>query len=201
MYARRFRSFDWAFAVLGAAAVLSPFVLKAEPERQALQAGAEHERRLAAGGSCTALGQPKEALELYRQALARFEELADEAGQAAAWSGIGLSHTALGDTAAAISDQRRALSLRRGLGDLYEEGKALNNLGFAVHRQGELREAQGFYEQAQEAFERAGENGWWKAAVLHNLAAIYIDLGEPEAALRSQVRASLLSLPLAQPHR
>jgi len=326
MYARRFRSFDWAFAILGTAAVLSPFVLKA----QDLQIGTEHERRLAggeshsyrieaspgarllvtvdqrgidvvvevlrpdgstliavdsptdsegpesillppdasgplevrvlspnrgvapggyairlerlapeqerleaerltteaaarnregtaesrrlgadrfqeamvrwralgnrreearcalaAGGSFTALGQPKEALELYRQALERFEELADEAGQAAAWSGIGLSHTALGDTAAAVADQRRALSLRRGLGNLYEEGKALNNLGFAVHRQGELREAQGFYEQALEVFERAGENGWWKAAVLQNLAAIYIDLGEPESALWS----------------
>jgi len=140
---------------------------------------------LAAGVSFTALGQPKEALELYRQALAIFEELSDEAGQAAAWSGIGLSHTVLGETASAVADQRRALSLRRSRGNLYEESKALNNLGFAVHRHGELREAQGFYEQALEAFERAGENGWWKALVLHNLAGIYIDLGEPEAALRS----------------
>jgi CHAT domain-containing protein/tetratricopeptide (TPR) repeat protein len=140
---------------------------------------------LAAGGSYTALGEPKPALALYRQALALFEELADAAGQAAAWSGIGLDQTALGDTAAAAAGQRRALSLQRGLGNRYEEGKALNNLGFALHSQGELREAQGFYEQALETFQGVGENGWWKATVLHNLAAIYLDLGEPEAALRS----------------
>jgi CHAT domain-containing protein/Tfp pilus assembly protein PilF len=143
---------------------------------------------LAAGGSYTALGEPKPALALYRQALALFEELADEAGQAAAWSGIGLDQTALGDTAAAADGQRRALSLQRGLGNRYEEGKALNNLGFALHSQGELREALSAYQQALEIFHRVGEQGLWEAAVLQNLAMVSMGLGEPEIALTSHRR-------------
>ncbi|HEX3526724.1 MAG TPA: CHAT domain-containing tetratricopeptide repeat protein, partial [Thermoanaerobaculia bacterium] len=106
-------------------------------------------------------------------------------GQAAAWSGIGLARTALGDTAAAAEAQRRALAFERRLGRPVEEGKALNNLGFALHSQGDLRAALDFYRQALDVFQQAGEQGFQKANVLHNLAAIYIGLGEPDAALAS----------------
>lgn len=143
---------------------------------------------LALGGIDTALGQPKPALEHYRQALELLLALADEPGQAAAWSGIGLAETALGDAgnlAGAAAAQRQALALERRLGRPYEEGKALNNLGFALHSQGELRAALDLYQQALATFERAGEQGFWKANVLHNLAALYVALGEPDAALTS----------------
>jgi len=153
---------------------------------RALGRGQEEARcNLALGGIDTALGQPKPALERYQQALDRFARLADEPGQAAAWSGIGLARTALGDTAAAAEAQRQALAFERRLGRPVEEGKALNNLGFALHSQGDLRAALGFYQQALDVFQRAGEQGFWKANVLHNLAAIYIGLGEPDAALAS----------------
>jgi CHAT domain-containing protein/Tfp pilus assembly protein PilF len=153
---------------------------------RALGRGQEEARcQLALGGIATALGQPKPALERYGQALDLSLGLADEPGQAAAWSGLGLARTALGDTAGAADAQRRALAFERRLGRLSEEGKALNNLGFALHSQGDLRAALDFYQQALDAFERAGEQGFWKANVLHNLAASYIGLGEPDAALAS----------------
>jgi CHAT domain-containing protein/Tfp pilus assembly protein PilF len=153
---------------------------------RALGRGREEARcRLALGGIDTALGQPKPALEHYRQALDRFAGLGDEPGQAAAWSGLGLARTALGEAASAADAQRQALALERRLGRLSEEAKALNNLGFALHSQGDLRAALGFYQQALDAFERAGEQGFWKANVLHNLAGVYIGLGEPDAALAS----------------
>jgi CHAT domain-containing protein/tetratricopeptide (TPR) repeat protein len=140
---------------------------------------------LATGGVALALGQPKQALERYQQALDLSVALTDEPEQAAAWNGVGLARTALGDTAGAIEAQRRALDLEHGLGHLYEEGKALNNLGFALHTRGDLREALGYYRQALDALHQAGEKGFWEANVLHNLASIYIGLGEPEAALAS----------------
>jgi CHAT domain-containing protein/Tfp pilus assembly protein PilF len=153
---------------------------------RALGRGRDEARcRLALGGIDTALGQPKPALEHYRQALDQLVELADEPGQAAAWSGIGLARTAAGDTAGAAEAQRRALALERRLGRLTEEAKALNNLGFALHMQGDLRPALGYYQQALDVFERVGEQGFWKANVLHNLAGVYIGLGEPDAALAS----------------
>jgi CHAT domain-containing protein/tetratricopeptide (TPR) repeat protein len=146
---------------------------------------AEARCKLALGGIDTALGQPQPALEQYQQALDRFTGLADQPGQAAAWSGLGLARTALGDTAGAAAAQRQALALERHLGRPTEEAKALNNLGFALHMQGDLRPALELYRQALAAFERAGEQGFWKANVLHNLAGVYISLGEPDEALAS----------------
>ena len=148
----------------------------------------EARSKLALGGIDAALGQPAPALEVYQQALDLFTGLADEPGQEVAWRGIGLARTALGhvsDTAGAAAAQRQALGIARRLGRLAEEGKALNNLGFALHTQGELREALDDYRQALDVYERAGEQGFWKATVLLNLAAIYGSLGEPDAALAS----------------
>jgi CHAT domain-containing protein/Tfp pilus assembly protein PilF len=141
--------------------------------------------KLALGTLHFTLGRPEPAQELYQQALDLFTGLADEPGQAAAWSGLGLARTASGDTSGAAAAQRQALAIQRRLGRLYEEGKALNNLGLALHTHGELREALGFYQQALDVFQRAGEQGFWKANVLLNLAAIYSSLGEPDAALAS----------------
>jgi len=141
--------------------------------------------KLALGTIHLGLGQPEPARELYQQALDRFTELAEEPGQAAAWSGIGLARTALGDTSGAAAAQRQAVALQRRLGRPYEEGKAQNNLGLALHTQGNLREALSSYQQALDLFAQAGEQGFWKANVLLNLATIYGSLGEPEAALAS----------------
>jgi CHAT domain-containing protein/tetratricopeptide (TPR) repeat protein len=138
---------------------------------------------LSAAEMLASLGQPKAALTLFEQALARFEELADGLGQEAAWRGIGLARTALGDPAAAVAAQRRALALARGLGRPHLAGDALDNLGLALHAQGDVRAARELFEQALAAFDLAGERGAWRAAVLQNLAAVAADLGEPEAAL------------------
>ncbi|HEV7668918.1 MAG TPA: CHAT domain-containing protein [Thermoanaerobaculia bacterium] len=146
--------------------------------------GTEEARSLLArGGIALALGEPKAALDRYSEALGHFSALADEGGQAAAWSGLGLARTAVGEPSGAAEAQRRALDLERRLGRTYEQAKALNNLGFALHSGGSLREALTVYRQALDAFAAAGETGSWKANVLHNLAAVYHGLGEPEAAL------------------
>lgn len=141
--------------------------------------------KLALGSIAFDLGQPKPALELHQQALDLFTELADESGQAAAWSGLGFARMALGDTSGAAAAQRQALTLRRLLGLPYEQGKALNNLGLALHAQGELREALESFRQALDVFQQAGEQGFWQANVLLNLATVYGSLGEPDAALAS----------------
>ncbi|HYN19589.1 MAG TPA: CHAT domain-containing protein [Thermoanaerobaculia bacterium] len=141
--------------------------------------------KLAQGVIATGLGQPEPALKLHQEALALFSGLADEAGQAAAWRGIGQARTALGDTGGAIAAQRQALALARRLGLPYEEGKTLNNLGLAFHSHGDLREALDNYQQALDVFVRIGEQGYWKANVLLNLATVYGSLGEPGAALDS----------------
>lgn len=140
---------------------------------------------VAAGEMRAALGQPRQALAQGRLALARFAEVADAPGQATAWTDIGLALTALGDAAGALDAEHRALDLDRRLGRRREAAKVLDYLGLALHTAGDLRAAKGYYEQALAAFERDGEQGLWKGKVLHNLAAIHLGLGEPEAALRS----------------
>lgn len=153
---------------------------------RALGRGQEEARcKLALGAIHFTLGRPEPARELYQQALDLFTGLADEPGQAAAWSGLGFTRTALGNISGAVTAQRQALALRRGLGRLTEEGKALNNLGLALHAQGELREALESFRQALDVFQQAGEQGLWKANVLLNLATVYGSLGESDAALAS----------------
>ncbi|HSK78135.1 MAG TPA: CHAT domain-containing protein [Thermoanaerobaculia bacterium] len=154
---------------------------------------------LAAGDLHTALGQPRQALELYQKALALFVELADETGQATAWSNLGSARTALGDFSGGVEAERRALDLERSLGRLDQEGKVLNHLGLAFHSQGELRQALDFYEQALAVFDRVGENGLWKGKVLHNLAAVHMGLGEAQAALESHRQILALQRRLGDP--
>lgn len=139
--------------------------------------------KLALGRIEMALGQPEPALAHGEQALDLYTGLADEAGQAAAWSSIGRARTALGDPYGAAAAQQQALALARRLGRPLEEGRALNDLGLAFHTQGDLRQALGFYQQALDAFERAGEQGFKKANALLNLATVYGSLGELEEAI------------------
>ncbi len=138
---------------------------------------------LAAAEIDAMLGRPKEAIDLFAQALTHCEQLTDDLGQEAAWRGIGLARTALGEPVAAVAAQRRAVALAHALGRPYLEAEARNDLGLALHAQGELREARGLYEQALAMFRQAGERGAWEAAVLQNLAAVEIGLGEAETAL------------------
>jgi CHAT domain-containing protein/Tfp pilus assembly protein PilF len=153
---------------------------------RALGRRAEEARcNLMLGGIDASLGRPEPALEHYRQALDLFTGPADEPERMVAWSGMGVAQTALGDPVAAAAAQRQALALARRLGLLHEESKVLNKLGLALHTQGELREALELYRQALDVFDRAGEQGFWKANVLLNLATVNGSLGEPEAALAS----------------
>jgi CHAT domain-containing protein/tetratricopeptide (TPR) repeat protein len=154
---------------------------------------------LALGDLHTALGQPRQALALYQRALDLFVELDDEPGQAAAWSNLGASRTALGDFAGGVEAQHRALELERSLGRLYQEGKILNHLGLAFHSQGELRQALGFYNQALVVFDRVGEHGLWRGKVLHNLAAVHMELGEAEEARESHRQILALQRHLGDP--
>ncbi len=157
---------------------------RAEAIYRSLGRGSDEARcALARGGIALGLGEAKEAVDRYGDALERFTRLGDEGGEAAAWGGLGLARVASGDPAAGAEAQRSALDLERRLGRTIEEAKALNNLGFALHSSGRLREGLDFYRRALDRFVEAGETGSWKANVLHNLAAVAHGLGEPEAAL------------------
>jgi tetratricopeptide (TPR) repeat protein len=89
---------------------------------------------LSATGWCEAhLGAHREALAACQQALSIFQELGDDASEAAAWDVLGYVHHQLGRHHEAVAGYGRAIDLYRRLGDRYLEADTLTHLGDTQH--------------------------------------------------------------------
>jgi len=135
-----------------------------------------------------ALGEPRAALDFFRQAAERRLALGDPAGRADALVGAGLSSWDLGDTAAALAAFDKALSLYQAAGDRSSEAAARNNVCLVHLAAGALRTALPCFEQAVAAFAALGDRGR-EATARNNLGGVYDGLGEPLAARESYARA------------
>jgi tetratricopeptide (TPR) repeat protein len=87
------------------------------------------------------LGEPHEALTLYREALTMYEEVGDRAGQAATLSNIGLVYNGMGDGQQALAYYQQALPIREEVGDRAGESVTRYNIAMLYRAQGELAEA------------------------------------------------------------
>jgi tetratricopeptide (TPR) repeat protein len=124
---------------------------------------------LSAVGWCeTHLGAHREALAACEQALPIFQELDDDAGEAATWDSLGYVHHHLGHHREAAACYQRAIALYRHLGDRYLEADTLTHLG-------DTRQAAGDVASARDA---------WRQAL-----AILDELAHPDA---DEVRAKLV---------
>jgi CHAT domain-containing protein/Tfp pilus assembly protein PilF len=135
-----------------------------------------------------ALGEPRAALDLFRQAAERRLSLGDAAGRADALVGAGLASWELGDTAAALAAFDAALPLYQAAGDRSSEAAARNNVCLVHLAAGALRTALPCFEQAVAAFAALGDRGR-EATARNNLGGVYDGLGEPLAARESYARA------------
>jgi len=135
-----------------------------------------------------ALGEPRPALDLYLQALARRLSLADPAGQADALLGAGLVRWELGDNPAALDSLGRALALFQAGGDRSSAAAAQNNLCLIRLADGELAAARTCFEQARAEFAALGDGGR-EAAALNSLGGVWDGLGEPLQARDHYARA------------
>ncbi|HWM90151.1 MAG TPA: CHAT domain-containing protein [Thermoanaerobaculia bacterium] len=134
------------------------------------------------------LGQQRRAVELYREAASRWQELGRPEREAQAWSKLGITLWEMSELPAADEALARGLDLARGLGMAYEEAELRNGQCLVVHAGGGVQEALACYREALEFFQQLGETKE-EAKVLNNLGFAYFSLGEPLPAEESYRQA------------
>jgi tetratricopeptide (TPR) repeat protein len=103
-------------------------------QRQALrlnERGAQLRRR----------GNPEQAVEQHRVALAIVRDLGDQQAEALTLNNLGLALAQEGADASAVRHLEQAVTVLRELGDEEHEGQVIANLGFVHSRQGHSEEA------------------------------------------------------------
>jgi tetratricopeptide (TPR) repeat protein len=129
-----------------------------------------------------ALGESRQALDLYGQALPLWQALGSAGREADAWTGKGLASWHLGDNESAISEFERALAIERQLGDRHRLAMTRNDLCLVHHSRGELRQALACYEDVLGGLHGQGEERQ-EAVLLLNAGAASASLGEPRLAI------------------
>jgi len=129
------------------------------------------------------LGEVRQAIEHYEQALAISREIGDRRGEGNALGSLGIAYKNLGEVRRAIEYHEQALTVACEIGDRRGEGNRLGNLGLAYAVLGEVRRAIEYYEQAlviaREIRDRRGEGN-----TLGNLGSAYYSLGEVRRAIK-----------------
>lgn len=146
-----------------------------QPARQAVYLG--H-----LGSAYRDLGQVRQGMRYYRQALRLVRALGDKAGEGLALGRLGIAYRLTGQATTAIAYLEQALAIARALDDPRAEGMNLANLGI-VHRQlGHIDEAVAYLEQAL-AIARARHDSRGEAINLGNLGDAYREQRQIERAI------------------
>lgn len=126
---------------------------------------------------------PRE-LDLFERALALYQSLADERGQAEAFFWIGCFHQVVrGDAEPAVSALRQSRDLAIKTGDELMLSYALRHLGIAAHGVGDLDEARALLEESTALRRTLG----FTAGVAANLVGlIYLSDGDNARALADE---------------
>jgi len=130
-----------------------------------------------------ALGQTKQAIKLYEEALATAHGIGDRREEAAELGRLGNAYRDIGQIERAIKFYEQALVITREIGDRRNEGRWLCNLGEAYYGLGQIERAIEFHEQALAIFREVGYCRW-EGAGLGNLGLAYHALGQVERAIR-----------------
>mgnify|MGYP000963227941 CR=1 FL=1 len=134
------------------------------------------------GNAYSHLGEPRKAIEYYKQALITSKEIEDKQGEGAAFGNLGNEYSHLGEFRKAIKYYEKSLKIARERRSRYGESAALGNLGTAYTDLREPRKAIEYYEQALkisiEIGDRRGES-----TTLGNIGTTYREMGEPRKAI------------------
>jgi tetratricopeptide (TPR) repeat protein len=95
-------------------------------------------------------GEPEQAAEQHRAALAIVQELGDQHAQALTLNNLGLALAHTGAERAAVEYLEQAVDVLRELGDEEHEGQVIANLGIVYQRQGQDGEAATLFQEALE---------------------------------------------------
>lgn len=138
------------------------------------------------------LGNPRKALEFFRQALEIARNTSGEMGLGNILGNLGNTYIDLGDANRAIEVFDRCLSVHRQIGDHKGEYKDLGNLGNAYSMLRDASKAIEFYEKVLTiAYEIGDQQG--QANSLCNLGSNYAALGNLPKAIESHERSLVIT--------
>jgi CHAT domain-containing protein len=137
------------------------------------------------------LGRQSQAVELYRDAVARWQELGQPEHEMVAWSDLGLTLWEQSDLPAADEALARGLDLARRLALPYHEADLRHNQCLVLHARGGVRQALACYRESLALFHRLGETRD-EAAALNSVGFASFSLGEPQPAEESYRQALAL---------
>jgi CHAT domain-containing protein/Tfp pilus assembly protein PilF len=134
------------------------------------------------------LGKQKQAVDLYREAVARWHELDSPEREMQAWNDLGLTLWEMSELPAADDAFAHALDLAHRLELPYPQADVRNNQCLILHAKGDVQAALACYREALELYRGLGERKD-EANALNNLGFAEFGLGEPQPAEESYGRA------------
>ncbi len=124
-----------------------------------------------------ALGQYRDSLACYEQALRMLHEIGDQRGEAVVLGNQGGVYWSLADYVRAIEVQQQAMETNRALGNRKSESFNLNALGLNYSALGQRRKAVECFEESLRITRAIGDRRG-EPATLANLGSAYQDLGQ-----------------------
>ena len=153
---------------------------------------AEADRLLEQGIQQHKIGQFREALQYWKQALTIYREIENREGEAKSLGNLGLAYKFLGQYKQAIEFHEQSLEISREIGDRQWEAGSLCNLGLAYQSLGKYHRAIEFQQQSlvisREIGYRQGE-----AISLGSLGIAYYVLGLYHMAIEFQQQSLVIS--------
>lgn len=123
------------------------------------------------------LGDYKQAVEYYQQALNIQQQIGNKPGESAIFNNIAATAHACGDYDTSFDYLTKALTIQRQIGDKSGEGTTLNNIGETYRVRGDYASAINYLKKAliirQEIGDKSGEG-----TTLNNIGEIYRLLGD-----------------------
>jgi len=134
------------------------------------------------GRTYTDMGQGRQALDYFEQALTLWREESEQSGEALTLNNEGRAFADLGEKEKALDIYQRALALWRSAGNRQGEGSTLNNLGRLYRDLGQNQMALDYFNQALPIWREIGNrNG--EALALNDVGRAYEDMGDAKKAL------------------
>ncbi|MFO7032664.1 hypothetical protein B9T07_22760 [Limnospira fusiformis CCALA 023] len=141
----------------------------------------------------TQQGQPLQAIETLKQALAIAQSIQNREGEAFANLFLGFNYNRIGEPQAALNFYHQAVRLFQEVNERTWEATTLNNIGVVYRQIGKPQEALTYFQQAlpirREVRDRAGE-----ATTLSNMGLLYREINQPQTAIENWEKSVQITL-------
>ncbi|HSS47811.1 MAG TPA: tetratricopeptide repeat protein, partial [Thermoanaerobaculia bacterium] len=134
------------------------------------------------------LGRQRQAVELFRETVSRWQEVGRPEREVVAWNDLGLTLWEMSELPGADEAFARGLEIAHRLGSAYDEATLRNDQCLVLHARGGVQPALPCYREALALYHQLGETQD-EATVLNNLGFAFFNLGEPQPSEESYRQA------------